>query len=111
MRPIEEIEKNKHLSGLQVNRDGENIVIIGCINFSRWKGHVIFDNNDGIEHVSISPKSTNIIPNWYELVELKRIFWRPDEEAIQWIPKDSGYVNVMKNCLHLWKAEVERFFL
>ncbi len=110
MRAIEEIEQNKHLSNLHIKRDGERIAIVGKIHFIRWKGTVIFDNGEGVEHVSISPSSTNIIPNWYELVELKRIFWRPDEEAIQFIPKDSEYVNVMKNCLHLWKADVETRF-
>lgn len=104
MRPIGEIEQNKHLSNLKIDHDGDYITIVGLIKFIRWKGTVIFDNKDGIEHVSISPASKNVIPNWYELVETKRIFWQPEEEVVQYIPKNSEYVNIVKNCMHLWKT-------
>lgn len=109
MRNIEEIKANTRLSQLDIypGKDGY-VQIVGRIKFCRWEGSVIFDNADGVEHVSISPYKKSIIPNWFELVETKRIFWKPDEEVVQIIPKDSEYVNIVKNCMHLWRAHRDK---
>ena len=34
---------------------------------------------------------------------LKDVFWGEDEEVYQIHPKKREYVNVVDNCLHLWK--------
>lgn len=57
----------------------------------------------GWEHVSISPKKQTKIPTWQDMCQLKDIFFKDDEEALQLHPKKKEYVNVMDNCLHLWK--------
>jgi hypothetical protein len=65
---------------------------------------VAFGNNeDGYEHVSVSPKHRYRIPSWDDMCALKDIFFRDEEEAYQIHPKKSEYVNISENCLHLWK--------
>lgn len=56
-----------------------------------------------MEHVSISPKKKLRIPTWDDMCVLKETFFRDSEEAYEIHPKKSEYVNVVENCLHLWK--------
>ena len=54
---------------------------------------VAFGNNeDGYEHVSVSPKHRYRIPSWDDMCALKDIFFRDEEEAYQIHPKKSEYV-------------------
>lgn len=65
---------------------------------------VIFEENeDGWEHVSVSPKHKFRIPTWNDMCYLKDVFFGDEEEVYQIHPKKSEYVNLSKNCLHLWK--------
>ena len=43
------------------------------------------------------------IPTWDDMCVLKDIFFDDEEEVYQIHPKKSEYVNMSKNCLHLWK--------
>lgn len=61
------------------------------------------DNEDGYEHVSVSPKKKFNMPTWNDMCVLKDMFFKDDEEVYQIHPKKSEYVNVVENCLHLWK--------
>ena len=53
------------------------------------------------EHVSASMK--NRCPTWDEMCFLKSLFWDEEEAVVQIHPPKSEYVNLAKNCLHLWK--------
>ena len=65
---------------------------------------VVWGNNeDGMEHVSVSPLKKFRIPSWDDMCALKDIFFYNEEEAYQVHPKKSDYVNIKQNCLHLWK--------
>lgn len=65
---------------------------------------VIWGNNeDGYEHVSVSPKKKFNVPTWNDMCVLKDMFFDAEEEVYQIHPKRSRYVNAMENCLHLWK--------
>lgn len=65
---------------------------------------VIFGSGeDGYEHISVSPKHKFRIPSWEDMCVLKEIFFEDEEEVYQIHPKKSEYVNLSKNCLHLWK--------
>lgn len=67
-------------------------------------GSVVFsDNESGWEHVSFSDYNEKKVPSWEEMCQLKDFFWNDDEEVIQIHPKKSEYVNIRKNCLHLWR--------
>lgn len=108
MKSLQEIKVSPHLYDLEIT-SASNIAGYGKIRLVRWKGTVIFDDTTGWEHVSVSPKGKGIYPNWYELKQIKRIFWNDDEEVIQFFPKTSEHVNLMANCFHLWRnAEVEK---
>lgn len=61
------------------------------------------NNEDGMEHVSVSPRKKFRIPSWDDMCVLKDICWNDEEEVYQIMPKKSQYVNIVENCLHLWK--------
>lgn len=60
-------------------------------------------NEDHYEHVSIAPVHESRIPSWDDMATLKDIFFLEEEEAYQIMPKHSEYVNLKRNCLHLWR--------
>ena len=62
-----------------------------------------FDNECGWEHVSVSPKHKFNIPTWNDMCVLKDVFFGDEEEVYQIHPPKSQYVNLVDNCLHLWK--------
>lgn len=57
------------------------------------------------QHVSASLR--NRVPSWEEMCFLKNLFWEQEECVVQFHPPKSDYVNVAKNCLHLWKYDGE----
>lgn len=70
---------------------------------NKLKGSVVFsDDENGWEHVSFSPYNGKM-PTWDDMCKLKELFWKDEEEVIQIHPKKSEYVNMMENCLHLWR--------
>ena len=74
------------------------------LTIGRLKGSVVFTpEEDGWEHVSFSPYDHRKLPSWDDMCQLKEIFWEDEEEAIQIHPKKSRYINIMRNCLHLWR--------
>lgn len=64
---------------------------------------VIASNGGGWEHVSVSPVSGNGIPTWKDMCAIKEMFFEDEEAVMQIHPKKSEYVNLHKNCLHLWR--------
>lgn len=63
-------------------------------------------DDDGWEHVSVSVRrSTNKgrMPNWYEMCQVKSIFWDDEDCVIQFHPPKSVYVNTHPGVLHLWR--------
>lgn len=78
----------------------------GTISFENWRGSVVWGTDeDGWEHVSVSPFDHNTMPSWEDMCRIKDIFWEDEEIAIQFHPKKSQYVNLMENCLHLWRPK------
>jgi hypothetical protein len=53
------------------------------------------------DHVSVSRKTR--APNWQELDHIYRLFFRPDETAMQLHVPKSEHVNTHPHCLHLWR--------
>ena len=104
MRPQEEILSNRRLRDVRHNPlfPAECEVYYGVIRIGRWIGSVVFGRNeDGWEHVSVSPFNSGITPSWRDMCEVKDIFWDEEETVIQFHPPKSTYVNMMPNCLHL----------
>ena len=82
---------------------------IGSVTIGDWTGSVVWGTDeDGWEHVSVSPYDKSITPSWDDMCKLKDIFWGDEEMAIQIHPKKSQYVNMVENCLHLWAPKDAR---
>lgn len=62
---------------------------------------VIASNGMGWEHVSVSREDR--CPTWDEMCQIKAMFWDDSDCVIQYHPPASEYVNLHKNCLHLWR--------
>lgn len=55
------------------------------------------------EHVSVSSPFGGP-PTWAEMCWVKDVFFEEGECAVEYHPPKSDYVNVHKNCLHLWRC-------
>lgn len=53
------------------------------------------------EHVSVS--RTNRCSNWYEMAQIKRLFFHDEEVVMQLHVPSSEHVSDHDNCLHLWR--------
>lgn len=62
---------------------------------------VIASSGDGWDHVSVSRPDR--VPNWYEMEQVKRLFFEPHETAMQLHVPVEDHLNIHPNCLHLWR--------
>ena len=66
--------------------------------------YVIASSGEGWDHVSVSLAKRT--PNWYEMEQVKRLFFQDDEVAMQLhIPPDK-HIDIHPNCLHLWRPHM-----
>lgn len=78
----------------------------GEVEISGWTGSVIWGADEaGWEHVSVCPYNHDITPSWDDMCRLKDIFFEDEEVVLQFHPRKSQYVNIMNNCLHLWRPK------
>lgn len=101
MKTLEELKQTPNLLIGTVGADGGN----GEIHFHHWSGTVVWSFGGGWDHVSVSPYKKTITPSWDDMCRIKDMFFRDDEVVVQFHPAKSEYVNVMPNCLHLWKPQ------
>ena len=66
---------------------------------------VLWDRDGDYEHVSVSPMHKFRTPTWDDMCFLKDIFFEDEEECYQIHPAKSQYVNLMDNCLHIWRRK------
>lgn len=79
---------------------------VGEVEIGDWSGSVIWGEDEGgWEHVSVSPYNHDITPSWNDMCRLKDIFFEDEEVVLQFHPRKSQYVNIMNNCLHLWRPK------
>lgn len=64
---------------------------------------ILASNSEGWDHVSVSMKKR--IPTWTEMDFIKRLFFKDDEVVMQLHPAVGRHINIMENCLHLWKPQ------
>lgn len=65
----------------------------------------------GWEHVSVTvvklsgknKRPIDIMPTWEIMATVKDAFWDEEEEAFQFHPPKSQYVNQHHACLHIWR--------
>ena len=99
MRSFKEIAENERVNVSEVGIDG----LSGTVHLSGYTATLIVSNGAGWEHASISPLR-KITPSWEDMCKLKDIIWTEDEAVIQIHPIKDEYVNLMPNCLHLWRC-------
>ena len=79
------------------------------LNGSNLLFSIIASNGGGWDHVSVSTDCR--CPKWSEMCQVKELFFKDDEYAIQYHPEKGDYVDLHPFCLHLWrphKLEVPR---
>ena len=62
---------------------------------------VIASVGEGWDHVSVS-RATRC-PNWAEMEQVKRLFFKDDETAMQLHVPVADHISVHPFCLHLWR--------
>jgi hypothetical protein len=62
---------------------------------------VIASGSDGWDHVSVSRK--NRCPSWLEMEQIKHLFFKSTETAMQLHVPVSDHINNAPTCLHLWR--------
>lgn len=65
----------------------------------------IASNGGGWDHVSVSKRNRRRIPTWEEMDYIKRLFFLPTEMAVQFHPPEANHINIVNNCLHLWRPQ------
>lgn len=100
MKPMEEILADRRIDLKKAVSPEEywgdcSINGVKCSLIVSWYG--------GWEHVSIMPYDKRKTPTWDDMCKLKSMFWTEDEAVVQYHPRKEDYVNMAKNCLHLWK--------
>lgn len=105
MKNLEELKNTPNLLIQATARDGG----CGSIFLGRKPyASVIWSNGGGWEHVSISPYKSKETPSWDMMCLLKDMFFYEYETVVQYHPKKSEKVNIMSNCLHLWRPIKEK---
>jgi hypothetical protein len=62
---------------------------------------VVASSGDGWDHVSVS--RANRCPNWPEMEQIKRLFFKDDETAMQLHVPVTDHLSRHAYCLHLWR--------
>lgn len=68
---------------------------------------VIASAGGGWEHVSVS--RPNRCPIWREMEQIKRLFFKDDEVAVEYHVPPKDHINIHQYCLHLWRSIDEKF--
>lgn len=104
MRPIEEIAK--HIKDPKVGIDG----VSGLIHMSGYTASLIVSSGAGWEHASIAPLR-KVTPSWEDMCKLKDLVWEKNEAVIQIHPSEVDYVDIVSNCLRLWRCTYKEMVL
>ena len=73
--------------------------------FYKYKGKEIFINKEGgLWHLSVAARHTL---GYYELKEIRYMFMPDDMQVAQIFPPREEFVNVHKNCFHLYELYTE----
>lgn len=99
MRPIEEIRACKKL---KIRHEGP-AYMDGTVYLKGVACSIVLTWDNEVEHVSVAPYDLKLTPTWDMMAQLKEIIYKDDEAAVQIHPRKDEYVNIKKNCLHIWR--------
>lgn len=108
MRNLKELDqlREKHPFWPQTETSGAFKVMVNQRSFLVLAS-VDNTGEDGMwEHISVTPKNQKRCPTWDEMCAIKKMFFRPEEECVEFHPKESEYVNRSEYCLHIWRPAV-----
>ena len=119
MRDLSKNENIKHLETITVppigNQPESKIELYRCRTKSGlWRVTTSTEYDDRykcwFERLVMSHwnKKTKKIPTWEQIVDVKREFFKPDEECIHFIPKESEYVNLKEDCMHIFHPLLDK---
>lgn len=103
MKSLDDIKKTPRLQLLKVGADGGWASAYLASSKKNHPAMVVFSNGGGWDHVSVS--FSNRCPTWEEMSEVKRMFFLPEEVAVEYHPAGSEYVNMFPYCLHIWRCQ------
>lgn len=101
MKTINEIANTPRINILQTGADG----LAFRWNDGKWDYIVIVSDGGGWDHVSVSCRNKRVTPSWDVMCKIKDICFDPEEVVIQYHPRESEYVDLKTNCLHLWQPQ------
>lgn len=96
-------EELRNTANLLIDRIGNDGGMGEIFKLGKRYGSVIWSNGGGWEHVSVCPYKRSYTPSWDDMCALKDMFFYEDEVVVQYHPAKKDYVNMIHNCLHLWK--------
>lgn len=100
MRKMTEIEKQSaFIKMIQLGADGAAFVY----RYDSRDYSVIASYGGDWDHVSVT--SGKRTPSWDVMANIKDIFFKPEEVAMQLHPAQSNYVNFDEHCLHIWRPQ------
>lgn len=105
MRNLKELDqfREKHPFWPQTETSGAFKVVVNRRSFLVLAS-VDNTGEDGVwEHISVRPKNQKRCPTWDEMCAIKKMFFQPEEECVEFHPKESEYVNRSEYCLHIWR--------
>ena len=119
MRDLSKNKNIKHLETITVppigNQPESKIELYKCRTRSGlWRVTTSTEYDDGykcwFERLVMSHWNdrTKKIPTWEQIVDVKREFFKPDEECIHFIPKESEYVNLKEDCMHIFHPLLDK---
>lgn len=111
MRTIEEISRKPRVSNFKPML-GMKYAWSFCYQFTTGVNSTVIisyaekNENGRMAHVSVRLLKKRT-PTWEEMVELKRLCFKDDEEAFQIFPKETEYFHGFKgrveNVMHIWR--------
>ena len=105
MRNLKELDRfrDKHPYWPQTETSGTFKVMVNQRSFLVLASVDNTDEGGMWEHISVMPKNQKRCPTWDEMCAIKNMFFQPEEECVEFHPKESEYVNCSKYCLHIWR--------
>ena len=86
---------------VHMNDDGGAFMIKSPIDGKTIR--IIASNGDGWDHVSVSLEHR--MPTWTEMDAIKRMFFKPNEIAVEYHVPPSDHINIHPHVLHLWRPQ------
>lgn len=106
MRTVAEIKESPIVTRV-LNEMPDGIAL--AVKLPHFKGTVIASWGMGWDHVSVAPLKRYITPDWDDMCIIKREFFLPEETVIEYHPAEPVYVDMVPNCLHLWRPQTVPF--